>query len=102
MSRTTKLESNSSVIMLPMSYTPEDTKIAVIGGGNIGTQLACVCASKGYEVRLLSSRPSLFSGDLEIVDENDTVRDMQQLARDRWKRRAPRTARPDPAPADEA
>ena len=38
----------------------------------------------------------------EIVDENDTVRDMQQLARDRWKRRAPRTARPDPAPADEA
>ena len=24
----------------------------------------------------------------EIVDENDTVRDMQQLARDRWKKRA--------------
>ena len=23
----------------------------------------------------------------EIVDENDTVRDMQQLARDRWKKR---------------
>ena len=38
----------------------------------------------------------------EIVDENDTVRDMQQLARDRWKRRAPRAARPDPASADEA
>lgn len=56
-----------------MSYTPENTKIAVIGGGNIGTQLACVCASKGYEVRLLSSKPSLFSGDLEIVDENDNV-----------------------------
>ena len=66
-------DNNSSDIIQSMSYTPDNTKIAVIGGGNIGTQLACVCASKGYEVRLLSSRPSLFSGDLEIVDENDNV-----------------------------
>ena len=26
----------------------------------------------------------------EIVDENDTVRDMQQLARDKWKKRGVR------------
>ena len=33
----------------------------------------------------------------EIVDENDTVRDMQQLARDRWKKRARTVAPPDEA-----
>ena len=36
----------------------------------------------------------------EIVDENDTVRDMQQLARDRWKKRA-RPSVPSAAPATE-
>lgn len=53
-----------------MNYnTFENTNIAVIGGGNIGTQFACMCASKGYKVNVCSSRPELFDGKLEIVDE---------------------------------
>ena len=52
-----------------MNYKPENTTIAVIGGGNIGTQFACVCASKGYKVNIYTSRPELFSRQLEIVDE---------------------------------
>ena len=54
-----------------MKYTGESTKIAVIGGGNIGTQFACVCAAKGYKVNLCSSRPQLYDGILEIIDEFD-------------------------------
>ncbi len=34
------------------SYLPENTHIAVIGGGNIDTQFACKCASKGYKVNI--------------------------------------------------
>ena len=52
-----------------MKYTPDKTKIAVIGGGNIGTQFACVCASKGYKVNVFSSKPGLYDGTLEIIDE---------------------------------
>lgn len=43
--------------------------ICVIGGGNIGTQFACKCASKGYRTNLYCSEPQLFDGTLEIVDE---------------------------------
>lgn len=56
-----------------MKYTPENTTIAVIGGGNIGTQFACVCASKGYKVNVNSSRPELYDGELEVVDEFEKV-----------------------------
>lgn len=56
-----------------MSYTPINTKISIIGGGNIGTQFACKCASKGYCVNIFSSKPKLFSGTLEIIDENGKV-----------------------------
>jgi len=52
---------------------PANTKIAVIGGGNIGTQFACVTASKGFCVNLLSSAPELFDGTLEVVDEFENV-----------------------------
>ncbi len=52
-----------------MNYTPENTNIAVIGGGNIGTQFACVCASKGYKVNVFSSKPELYDGTLEVIDE---------------------------------
>ena len=31
--------------------------ILVIGGGNIGTQIACQCASKRLSVTILSSKP---------------------------------------------
>jgi ketopantoate reductase len=58
-----------------MKYTTCNTNIAVIGGGNIGTQFACVCASKGYKVNLCSSKPELYDGILETIDEfgNRTV-----------------------------
>ena len=56
-----------------MKYTPKNTNIAVIGGGNIGTQFACVCASKGYKVNVFSSKPELYDGTLEVVDEYENV-----------------------------
>lgn len=54
-------------------YTPENTNIAVIGGGNIGTQFACICAAKGYAVNVCSTRPEKYDGILEIVDEFENV-----------------------------
>ena len=48
-------------------------KIAVIGGGNIGTQFACMCAAKGYEVNVYSSKPNQFNNKLEIINEFDEV-----------------------------
>ena len=56
-----------------MQFNPDNTEIAVIGGGNIGTQFACICASKGYKVNVLSSKPDLYDGTLEVIDENDNV-----------------------------
>ena len=54
-------------------YGPDNTRIAIIGGGNIGTQFACMFSSKGYDVNLLSSKPYLFDKKLEIIDENECV-----------------------------
>lgn len=54
-------------------YLPENTFIAIIGGGNIGTQFACMCAHKGYNVNVYSSKPQNFDGTLEIVDENNVI-----------------------------
>lgn len=48
-------------------------RISVIGGGNIGTQVACVCASKECDVTVYSSRPYAYDGTLEIVDANDCI-----------------------------
>lgn len=56
-----------------MKYTPENTNIAIIGGGNIGTQFACVCASKGYKVNVFSSKPELYDGELEVINEFEKV-----------------------------
>lgn len=56
-----------------MKYQPEDIIIAIIGGGNIGTQFACVCASKGYKVNVFSSKPDRYNGTLEVVDEFEKV-----------------------------
>lgn len=56
-----------------IKFHPDNTKVAVIGGGNIGTQFACVCASKGYKVNLLTSKPELFNGNIEVVDESGNV-----------------------------
>lgn len=52
-----------------MEKTSHENKITVIGGGNIGTQFACQCASKGHEVTVFSSRPEAYDGTLEIVNE---------------------------------
>lgn len=54
-------------------FTPDNTKVAVIGGGNIGTQFACMVASKGYSVNIHTTKPSLFNETIEIVDENNLV-----------------------------
>lgn len=58
-----------------MKYTRDNTSVAVIGGGNIGTQFACVCAAQGYKVNVCSSKPELYNGVLENIDEfeNRTV-----------------------------
>lgn len=56
-----------------MNYIPKDTGITVIGGGNIGTQFACICAYKGYKVNVFTSKPELYDGVLEVVDEYDHV-----------------------------
>ena len=52
-----------------MTYSPSNTNITVIGGGNIGTQFACICAAKGFNVNVLSSKPELYDGILEVVNE---------------------------------
>lgn len=48
-------------------------KITVVGGGNIGTQFACVCAEKGYEVCVFSSKAEKYDGSLMIVDADNKV-----------------------------
>lgn len=48
-------------------------RITVMGGGNIGVQLACICASKGYDVIVYTSKAECFSKDLEIIDENGVI-----------------------------
>ncbi len=56
-----------------MKYKQSNTSIAIIGGGNIGTQFACMCAYKGYKVNLFSSKPELFDRKLQIVNEYNEV-----------------------------
>lgn len=48
-------------------------RIAVIGGGNIGTQFACTCAAKGYTVVIHTSTPDLFDGQLTVVGDSDVL-----------------------------
>ena len=48
-------------------------QITVIGGGNIGTQFAAVCASKGYAVKVYSTKPERYNGVLEIIGENSKL-----------------------------
>ena len=56
-----------------MEHNLNNMGIAVIGGGNIGTQFACICASKGYKVNVLSSKPEFYDGTLEAIDEFSKV-----------------------------
>ncbi len=52
---------------------PDLLKIAVIGGGNIGTQFACLLAYKGFCVNVHTSKPYKYDGELEIVNEKDEI-----------------------------
>ena len=45
-------------------------RITVVGGGNIGTQFAVHCAEKGHDVTIYTSKPDLYDGHLNIVDDN--------------------------------
>lgn len=44
-------------------------KITIVGGGNIGTQFAVHCAEKGHSVTVYTSKPELYDGHLNIVNE---------------------------------
>ena len=47
--------------------------IAVRGGGNIGTQFACVCASRGHRVSVYTSKPELWSMDIEAHNDDGSI-----------------------------
>lgn len=48
-------------------------RISIIGGGNIGTQFACTCAAKGYDVTVFTSKPEKYNGHLEIADGDGNI-----------------------------
>ncbi|MDO5305260.1 MAG: NAD/NADP octopine/nopaline dehydrogenase family protein [bacterium] len=48
-------------------------KVAIAGGGNIGTQFAVHFAEKGHSVYIHTSKPEKFSRILSIVDYHDNV-----------------------------
>lgn len=43
--------------------------ITVVGGGNVGTQIATHCAEKGHSVTVYTSKPQSFSQHLTVVNE---------------------------------
>lgn len=43
-------------------------KITIVGGGNIGTQFAAHCASRGHLVTIFSSKPERFDKTVRCVD----------------------------------
>lgn len=47
--------------------------ITIVGGGNIGTQLAVHCSEQGHSVVMYTSKPHLFNEVLAIVDDNGAV-----------------------------
>lgn len=47
--------------------------IAILGGGNIGTQFACVCASKGHSVRIYTSNPQIWHKELEAYNDDNSI-----------------------------
>ncbi|MCI8633149.1 MAG: NAD(P)-binding domain-containing protein [Lachnospiraceae bacterium] len=48
-------------------------KITIVGGGNIGTQLAVHCAAKQHDVTIFTSKPGQFEQYLCIVDESGNI-----------------------------
>lgn len=47
--------------------------ITIVGGGNIATQFAVHCASKGNRVIIYTSKPDRFSKELKIVRKDNSV-----------------------------
>ena len=47
--------------------------ITIYGAGNVGTQFAVHCASKGHRTTIFTSKPERISKTLTIIDENDKV-----------------------------
>lgn len=47
--------------------------IAVIGGGNIGTLLAGELSAGGNEVRIYTSKPALWSDEIQVLDEEESL-----------------------------
>ena len=48
-------------------------RITIVGGGNIGTQFAVHCAEKGHEVTVFTSKPGIYDGHLNIVDDEGVI-----------------------------
>lgn len=48
-------------------------KIAVIGGGNIGTLMAVEMAAKGHQVVMYTSKPEIWSNNLEAYDAQENL-----------------------------
>lgn len=44
--------------------------VTVVGGGNVGTQIATHCAEKGHAVTVYTSKPQSFSKNLTVVNEH--------------------------------
>ncbi len=43
--------------------------VTVVGGGNVGTQIAAHCAEKGHDVTVYTSKPQSFCKKLTVVNE---------------------------------
>lgn len=47
--------------------------VTIVGGGNVGTQLAAHCASKNCRVRIFTSKPEQFDNHLSVINESGDV-----------------------------
>ena len=47
--------------------------VTVVGGGNVGTQIAVHCAEKKHSVTVYTSKPQSFCKKLTIVNENGEI-----------------------------
>jgi len=61
--------SEVTMYKLNKSTKLDEKTICVIGGGNVGTQIAGVCALHGHKVKLYTSTPELFDGTIQIIGD---------------------------------
>lgn len=47
--------------------------ITIVGAGNVGTQIAVLCAEKNHRVTMMSSKPEKINHNLKMVDENNEL-----------------------------